>query len=74
MLFTGRHAQYLSRAPGAPGETSEDAPWWPPHKIAGRHLGPYLAAHPELIEPERGELLSETAEASGCRTAALRPS
>jgi sulfide:quinone oxidoreductase len=51
-LLTGRRPQYLSRTPGAPGEASEDAPWWPPHKIAGRHLGPYLAAHPELREPE----------------------
>ena len=30
----------------------DDAPWWPPHKIAGRELAPYLTAHPELlIEP-----------------------
>jgi sulfide:quinone oxidoreductase len=53
MLLTGRQPQYLSRTPGWPGEASEDAPWWPPHKIAGRHLGPYLASHPELREPER---------------------
>jgi sulfide:quinone oxidoreductase len=50
MLLTGRRPQYLSRTPGRPGEASEDAPWWPPHKIAGRHLGPYLASHPELRE------------------------
>jgi sulfide:quinone oxidoreductase len=51
-LITGRRTQYLSRAAGHEGEVSEDSPWWPPHKIAGRHLGPYLAAHPELREPE----------------------
>lgn len=53
MLLTGRRPQYLSRTPGWPGEASEDAPWWPPHKIAGRHLAPYLASHPELREPTR---------------------
>ena len=30
------------------GQTFDDAPWWPPHKIAGRELAPYLTAHPEL--------------------------
>jgi sulfide:quinone oxidoreductase len=49
-LLIGRRPEYLSRASGAAGEASEDAPWWPPHKIAGRHLAPYLAAHPELRE------------------------
>jgi sulfide:quinone oxidoreductase len=52
MLLTGRRPEYLSRAAGEPGEASQDAPWWPPHKIAGRHLGPYLAAHSELREAE----------------------
>jgi sulfide:quinone oxidoreductase len=52
MLLTGRRPVYLSRTPGRPGEASLDAPWWPPHKIAGRHLGPYLAAHSELREAE----------------------
>ena len=23
----------------------EDSPWWPPVKIVGRHLAPYLASH-----------------------------
>lgn len=53
LLLTGRRPEYLSRAAGHPGESSEDAPWWPPHKIAGRHLSPYLAAHPELREAPR---------------------
>jgi sulfide:quinone oxidoreductase len=52
MLLTGRRPEFLTRASGRPGEVSEDAPWWPPHKIAGRHLSPYLAAHPELLVPE----------------------
>jgi sulfide:quinone oxidoreductase len=53
MLLTARRPQYLSRTPGRPGEASQDAPWWPPHKIAARHLGPYLASHPELRQSER---------------------
>jgi sulfide:quinone oxidoreductase len=52
-LLTGRRPEYLSRSIDTLGEASEDAPWWPPHKIAGRHLGPYLAAHHELREAER---------------------
>jgi sulfide:quinone oxidoreductase len=81
MLLTGRRPQYLTRTPGWPGEATDDSPWWPPHKIAGRHLGPYLAAHPELREYERtedasvgtaangGELRTGFRERSGCRIA-----
>jgi sulfide:quinone oxidoreductase len=56
MLLTGRRPQYLSRATGEVGHASDDAPWWPPHKIAGRHLAPYLAAHPELRETPVGHV------------------
>jgi sulfide:quinone oxidoreductase len=56
MLLTGRRPQYLSRATGEEGHASDDAPWWPPHKIAGRHLAPYLAAHPELRETPVGHV------------------
>jgi sulfide:quinone oxidoreductase len=52
MLLTGGRPRYLRRGPREPGETFDEAPWWPPHKIAGRELAPYLTAHPELlIEP-----------------------
>ncbi|MEA2167286.1 MAG: sulfide:quinone oxidoreductase [Solirubrobacteraceae bacterium] len=34
-------------------ETDGDAPWWPPHKIVGRFLGPYLATHSELMATPR---------------------
>ena len=50
LLLTGRRPEYFSREAGGAGEISEEALWWPPHKIASRHLGPYLAAHPELRE------------------------
>ncbi|HEY7077021.1 MAG TPA: FAD-dependent oxidoreductase [Solirubrobacteraceae bacterium] len=51
MLLTGERPRYLRHA-GEASEASDDSPWWPPHKIAGRELAPYLAAHPELlVEP-----------------------
>jgi sulfide:quinone oxidoreductase len=48
MLLTGASPRYLRHATGDGGQLSDDAPWWPPHKIAGRELAPYLTAHPEL--------------------------
>ena len=51
MLLTGGRPRYLRRA-ARRGLAGDDAPWWPPHKIAGRELAPYLTAHPELrLEP-----------------------
>ena len=44
-LLTGAQPRYLHAGPGSgPGEISERPLWWPPSKIAARHLGPYLAA------------------------------
>ncbi len=52
MLLTGGSPRFLRRGraePGIPSSlASEEAPWWPPHKIAGHELAPYLNAHPEL--------------------------
>jgi sulfide:quinone oxidoreductase len=48
MLLTGGRPRYLRRAAHGAGSASDEAPWWPPHKIAGRELAPYLTAHPEL--------------------------
>jgi sulfide:quinone oxidoreductase len=52
VLLTGGAPRFLRHGrpePGLPGSlASEEAPWWPPHKIAGRELAPYLNAHPEL--------------------------
>jgi sulfide:quinone oxidoreductase len=47
VLLTGGAPRYLHGA-SAP---TDDPTWWPPHKIAARHLAPYLAAHPELEVP-----------------------
>jgi sulfide:quinone oxidoreductase len=55
LMFTGGTPLYL-RQPGAEasgGAAGEETtqPWWPPHKIMGAHLAPYLASHAELLEP-----------------------
>jgi sulfide:quinone oxidoreductase len=46
LLLTGGDPVYLERRPHAPpeSEASDEFLWWPPHKVAGRHLGPYLAS------------------------------
>ena len=49
MLLTGSSPRYLRHAPHDRGLAVDEAPWWPPHKIAGRELAPYLSAHPELL-------------------------
>lgn len=47
LLLTGTAARYLrselSPGHGESSETSLDPLWWPPAKIAGRYLGPFLA-------------------------------
>ncbi len=46
MLLTGVAPTYLRAAVGeqlAGGELASSPLWWPPTKIAGRYLGPYLA-------------------------------
>ncbi|WP_028063925.1 NAD(P)/FAD-dependent oxidoreductase [Solirubrobacter soli] len=48
MLLTGGRPRYLRHGAGDRGHASDDAPWWPPHKISGRELAPYLTAHPEF--------------------------
>ncbi len=49
MLLTGEAPRYIrAEISGGRGEdwaVSESALWWPPAKIAGRYLSPYLALH-----------------------------
>jgi len=49
MLLTGDRPRYLrAEITGGRGERSEasdQALWWPPNKVAGRWLAPYLALH-----------------------------
>jgi sulfide:quinone oxidoreductase len=55
VLFTGDGPLYL-RATMTGGESvvstaSHHCPWWPPQKVAARHLAPYLADRDE-VDPE----------------------
>jgi sulfide:quinone oxidoreductase len=46
VLLTGRGRQWIRRDLGgddAEGEAQRHALWWPPTKVAGRYLAPYLA-------------------------------
>ena len=45
VLLTGREPRYLRRdvAAGGPGAAMIEPLWWPPAKLVGRHLGPFLA-------------------------------
>jgi len=52
MLLTGTRPRYLRHEDGDAGTAGGEPLWWPPHKIAGRELSPYLAAHPELLVAE----------------------
>ena len=56
-LLTGRGQRFLrgdeaTGGRGASSEASEHALWWPPSKIAGAYLAPYLAG-PDAPPPER---------------------
>jgi sulfide:quinone oxidoreductase len=55
MLLTGERSLYMSQDPrGDPGEgtASDDSLWWPPHKISGRYLAPWLAREGPRGDPE----------------------
>ena len=60
-LLTGIAPTYLratvSGEPAGQGEVAADPLWWPPTKIAGRHLGPYLA---EITRRRAGGSLEQT--------------
>src|SRR5699024_6223966 len=43
LLLSGVGAAFLRRAADGGSEASFGALWWPPTKVAGRHLGPFLA-------------------------------
>ena len=46
LLLTGDEPAYLEHSAHSPfgPEASSTALWWPPHKVVGRHLGPYLTS------------------------------
>jgi hypothetical protein len=52
----------VTGAPDQPPAASSDALWWPPSKIAGRWLAPYLAQrHDELEQAPAGLEVEATA-------------
>jgi sulfide:quinone oxidoreductase len=51
VLLTGAFPRYLRAEPGKRSSTVDTEPlWWPPAKIVGRHLAPFLAEHLGLSE------------------------
>jgi sulfide:quinone oxidoreductase len=55
MLLTGEGSLYMRqdvRGGAGDGAASEDYLWWPPHKISGRYLAPWLAQESLHAEPE----------------------
>jgi sulfide:quinone oxidoreductase len=51
LLLTGMVPRFLRAEPGTPASTVDTEPlWWPPAKIVGRHLAPFLAKHLGLSE------------------------
>ena len=57
LLLTGSAPRYLRAEmsePPAPSNASEHALWWPPSKIAGRWLAPYLALNNEELQAPDG--------------------
>jgi sulfide:quinone oxidoreductase len=71
VLLTGRGRQWIRRdlRDDGEGEAERHALWWPPTKVAGRYLAPYLASLEEaqFTEPDRpaGQLVEFTVEGHG---------
>jgi sulfide:quinone oxidoreductase len=63
LLLTGSEPRFLRNDPVGPGETaamSAEPLWWPPAKIVGRHLAPFLGAlEPGLLHPPRAAMTVE---------------
>jgi sulfide:quinone oxidoreductase len=62
LLLTGLTPRYLRTEPGSVRSTADTEPlWWPPAKIVGRHLAPFLASQLHLSEsppPADGERIA----------------
>jgi sulfide:quinone oxidoreductase len=59
LLLTGLTPRYLRSEPGSIRSAADTEPlWWPPAKIVGRHLAPFLASQLHVTEsppPTNGE-------------------
>ena len=78
MLLTGATPRYLradvSGAAGDSSTVSDQALWWPPSKIAGRWLAPYLAlAHDELEAPSGVPVDRDVGSIAWCDTVVSGP-
>jgi sulfide:quinone oxidoreductase len=62
LLLTGLTPRYLRTEPGSVRSVADTEPlWWPPAKIVGRHLAPFLASQLHLSEsppPTNGETVA----------------
>jgi sulfide:quinone oxidoreductase len=72
VLLTGRGRQWIRRdltGAESEGEAERHALWWPPTKVAGRYLAPYLAGREEseFTDADRpaGRLIEFTVEGHG---------
>jgi hypothetical protein len=77
VVLTGSTPLYLRHDAGAPGASvaASEPLWWPPDKIAGRYLAPFLAEHAqvtaaEVREPKRHALFENGLEQEDRSTAA----
>lgn len=60
LLFTGFVPRFLRHEEGGPSLVDTQPLWWPPGKIVGRYLSPFLAEHLGLAtesEPPPGDVL-----------------
>jgi sulfide:quinone oxidoreductase len=71
VLLTGRGSKWIRRELGGDGEGEAErhALWWPPTKVAGRYLAPYLASREEAefsdADRPTGQLVEFTPEGHG---------
>jgi len=71
VLLTGRGSAWIRRDVGhdSDGEAERHALWWPPTKIAGSYLAPYLASQEEAqfsdADRPSGQLVEFTVEGHG---------
>jgi hypothetical protein len=52
-LLVGAHRDLLRVGPAVPDESAKTTPlWWPPTKVTGVYLSPWLAAHAQYVPAE----------------------
>lgn len=65
LLLTGSVPRFLRSEPGAVSEVTSQPLWWPPAKLVGRYLSPFLADHLGLSAdqflPREGDIAVEVA-------------